>query len=84
MNQILNALSASAGVAGIYNVATIPEAHRRGIGSAMTLEPLRMARAFGYHLGTLPSSEMGFGVYRQLGFQEYFKVGLYIWPGKQE
>jgi ribosomal protein S18 acetylase RimI-like enzyme len=71
----------SAGVAGIYLVATVPEARGQGIGSALTLIPLLEARDMGYRIGVLGSSEMGLGVYQRLGFQEYFKFGHYIYGG---
>lgn len=71
-----------AGVVGIYGVVTIPEARRRGIGTALTLAPLREARAMGYRIGILHSSEMGLGVYRRLGFQECCQMSHYVWAGE--
>jgi ribosomal protein S18 acetylase RimI-like enzyme len=70
------------GVAGIYNVMTVPDAQRRGIGALMTVRPLEVARARGYRLGTLQSSKMGYPLYRRLGFEEYCRIAIYLWPGQ--
>jgi ribosomal protein S18 acetylase RimI-like enzyme len=68
-----------AGVAGIYGIATIPEARRRGIGSAMTLYALRAARAYGYRVAILSPTEMGKNIYQRIGFQEVCKLQFYRW-----
>lgn len=78
-----SALFFRAGVAGVYCVSTVERARRRGIGAAVTLAALREARDLGWDIGVLGSSEMGFPVYRRLGFVEYCRIGLYEWrpPG---
>ena len=72
-----------AGVAGLYNVAAVEGARRKGVGAAMTAIPLLEARAAGYRVSTLEASESGFNVYRRLGFQEYCKLSRAIWMGDQ-
>jgi GNAT superfamily N-acetyltransferase len=71
-----------AGVAGVYFVYAVERARRRGIGAAVTLAALREARDMDFTIGVLGSSEMGYPVYRRLGFVEHCRIGLYEWrPG---
>lgn len=72
-------LQLGGGVAGIYSVATIPEARRKGIGAQVTLYPLLQARQKGYKVGVLQSSAMGLRVYKSLGFQECCRITSYVW-----
>jgi ribosomal protein S18 acetylase RimI-like enzyme len=73
-----------AGVAGIYNIATVFEARKQGVGAALTLAPLREARKMGYRVGVLQSSEMGFGLYKELGFEKYCDMDHYFWAEEGE
>ena len=69
----------AAGVAGIYNVATIAAARRRGIGAAVTRRALLDAKAAGFATAVLQSSEAALGVYESLGFVECCRYATYIW-----
>lgn len=73
------ALFLGAGVAGLYAVASIGPARRRGVGSAISLAVLREARACGYRAAVLESSPSGFNVYSRLGFRECCRLRSYIW-----
>lgn len=63
-----------AGVPSIQMVATLPEARGKGIGAALTLQPLLDARKMGYRAGILQSSDMGFHVYKKLGFRHFCQI----------
>lgn len=57
------------GVAGVYNVGTPPEHRGNGYGEAVTWSVIRAAKERGCHTAILQSTEMGFGVYRRMGFE---------------
>ena len=68
-----------AGVAGIYNVATIAKARGQGIGTQMTIYPLHQMHLSGYYYGVLQSSEMGYQVYKGIGFEKVCNMDHFYW-----
>ncbi len=70
-------LFASAGVAGVYFVGTLPGFRGHGIARAMTAAALREGAHRGYRIGTLQATPMGVPVYRRLGFRAYSEFAIY-------
>jgi ribosomal protein S18 acetylase RimI-like enzyme len=62
------------GVAGVYYVATIEDARRRGFGEAMTRQALNEGAVAGCSIASLQASPMGEPIYRRMGFE---RVGYY-------
>lgn len=56
-------------VAGIYTMAVLASARRRGIGEAVACQLLRVGREDGCELAALQSSDMAKPLYEKLGFQ---------------
>lgn len=63
-----SAASIQGGVAGVYNVATIPSARGKGIGAALTWAAVRAGADAGETVSILQSSEEGQPVYTRMGF----------------
>jgi len=70
----------ASGVAGLYNVATMPDVRGKGIGAFMSSAPLLEARENGYRIGVLQASDMGRPVYERLGFQNRGRLICYSLP----
>jgi len=71
-------LLTAVGVAGVHDITVVPSARGKGIGTEMTLIPLRDAKSMGYRYGVLCATELGIGIYRRLGFKEYLKWDFYM------
>lgn len=54
---------------GVYNIATVPSARRRGFGEAMTSRVLADGEAAGCDVAALEASAMGRPIYERLGFR---------------
>jgi ribosomal protein S18 acetylase RimI-like enzyme len=74
------ALFVGGGVAGIYNVVTVPEARGKGFGRAVTAEALEEGRRRGLRTAVLGASEMGHPMYRGLGFRDVSRLRSYTVP----
>jgi GNAT superfamily N-acetyltransferase len=66
------------GDCGIYNVATVPTARRRGLGTALTVHALREARQRGCTTAGLQATEMAEGLYASIGFRDLGRFDEYV------
>ncbi|MDR2157864.1 MAG: GNAT family N-acetyltransferase [Holosporaceae bacterium] len=66
-----SALFLDENAAGVWDVTTLPQFRRKGVGTDMTLQALVHALDnFGRRIGVLTASESGESVYRKIGFQK--------------
>ncbi len=77
----ISSLFLGAGVAGLYNLTTLPELRGQGIGTLVTLKTFDVARAQGYRVATLQTTyPNALRLYHQLGFEVYCKISIYQYP----
>jgi GNAT superfamily N-acetyltransferase len=72
----------SGGVVGLFSTVVATEHRRKGFGTAMTLESLRLGIPEGYRFGVLWATDMGINVYRRIGFEVLFPIILYLETGE--
>lgn len=72
------ALFASHGIAGVFNVSTVPEYRRRGFGEALTRRASLDGRDQGCTAGALQASEMGEPIYRRMGYREVARYSVWL------
>jgi GNAT superfamily N-acetyltransferase len=63
-------LVSAAGVAGLYNVGTLPDARRTGLGRQVSIAAMAAGREAGFRVGVLQSSPLGERIYRAIGFEQ--------------
>jgi ribosomal protein S18 acetylase RimI-like enzyme len=65
---------------GVYNVGTLPEARRRGVGTALTWAAVDHGRRAGYDCAVLQSSEMAVAMYEAMGFRTVVRYAVFSEP----
>ena len=71
------ALYCGSGSAGIYAVATRPEARRLGLANFLAITALHYARDAGHHLAVLHSTPMAQKLYKSMGFASIAEFRLF-------
>lgn len=69
---------------GVYNIATISAARRRGFGEAMTARALADGRAAGCDVAALQASSMGRPIYERMGFRMAVRYIGYVDPSQDD
>ena len=70
----------SGNVSGVYAVGTLPEARRRGVGSALTWAAVAAGQAWGCDTIVLQASPMGFSMYAAMGFRTIVTYATFTRP----
>jgi GNAT superfamily N-acetyltransferase len=70
----------SGNVSGVYNVGTVADARRRGVGTAATWAAVEAGRQWGCSTVVLQSSEMGIGLYTGMGFKVVVRYVMFQRP----
>ena len=65
---------------GVYSIATVASARRRGYGAAMTARVVADGVAGGCDVAALQASEMGRPIYERLGFRTVVRYAAYVDP----
>ena len=65
---------------GIYNIATVESARKRGYGAAMTMRIVDDGAAQGCDVAILQASDMGLPIYEKLGFATVVQYMGYVDP----
>ena len=65
---------------GVYNIATVPWARKRGYGAAMTTRIVADGAAAGCDVAVLQASEMGYPIYQRLGYRTVVEYMGYVDP----
>jgi ribosomal protein S18 acetylase RimI-like enzyme len=73
-------LSTSSSSAGIWNLGTLPEYRKKGIGHTLIEATLTEAqkRDYGQVMAILMPKGMAWGIFKKLGFQEVCQFPFYV------
>jgi len=73
-----SSLHLGGGVAGLYNIAALPQYRQHGLGTAITHLTFDEAKNLGFTLGTLQTTfPNALRLYHRMGFEVYCKFGVY-------
>lgn len=65
------------GDAGVFAIATVPEARGRGLAGALTAQAVREARERGCTTSTLQATKSGFPVYERMGYETVEPIDMW-------
>jgi GNAT superfamily N-acetyltransferase len=68
-----------ADTAGIYSVATLRSARKKGYASSLIRTALRELRLLGFRRAVLIAAPAGASLYHRLGFRDQLTLGVHIW-----